>query len=158
MTAIPGIPASTIQILLAEVGRDLSKCATEKHFTSWLGLCPNLKRSGGKDSSSQTRKVQSRAAKALRIAARTLKNSKSALGAFYRRLRGRIGPAKALTATARTLAVIFYQMVTEGKAYTDLGEDYSLKQHQERHLKRLKKQAALFGFDLVPNTASTTQA
>ena len=91
------------------------------------------------------------AARALRIAARTLRNSKSALGAFYRRLRGRIGPAKALTATARKLAVIFYKMVTEGKAYTDLGEDYYLKQQQQRHLNRLKKQAKLFGFDLVPD-------
>ena len=63
-----------------------------------------------------------------------------------------------LWATARKLAVIFYTMVTEGKAYTDLGEDYYLKQQQARHLKRLKKQAALFGFNLVPNTASNTQA
>jgi transposase len=157
LTEIPGIQASTIQTLLAEVGRDLSKWPTEKHFTSWLGLCPNLKRSGGKDYSSQTRKVQSRVARALRIAARTLRNSKSAIGAFYRRLRGRIGPAKALTATARKLAVIFYKMVTEGKAYTDLGEDYYLKQQQERHLKRLRKQAKLFGFDLVPTTPSDTQ-
>jgi transposase len=158
LTEIPGIQASTIQTLLAEVGRDLSKWPTEKHFTSWLGLCPNLKRSGGKDYSSQTRKVQSRAAKALRIAARTLRNSTSALGAFYRRLRGRLGPAKALTATARKLAVIFYKMVTEGKAYTDLGEQYYMKQQQERHLKRLKKQAKLFGFDLVPTTPADHQA
>ncbi len=152
LTEIPGIQASTIQTLLAEVGRDLTKWPTEKHFTSWLGLCPNLKRSGGKDYSSQTRKVQSRAARALRIAARTLRNSKSALGAFYRRLKGRIGPAKALTATARKLAVIFYKMVTEGTSYTDLGEDYYVKQQQQRHLNRLTKQAKLLGFDLVPHT------
>ena len=123
VTQIPGIQAATVQIMLAEVGRDLTKWPTEKHFTSWLGLCPNFKRRGGKDYSSQTRKVQSRAAKALRIAARTLRNTKSALGAFYRRLKGRIGPAKALTATARKLAVIFYNMVTQGTSYTDLGED-----------------------------------
>jgi len=152
LTEIPGIQASTIQTLLAEVGRDLSKWPTEKHFTSWLGLCPNFKRSGGKDYSSQTRKVQSRAAKALRIAARTLRNSKSALGAFYRRLKGRIGPAKALTATARKLAVIFYNMVTKGTSYTDLGEDYYVKTQQQRHLNRLTKQARLLGFDLVPHT------
>ncbi len=101
LTQIPGLQASTIQTLLAEVGRDMRKWPTEKHFTSWLGLCPNLKRSGGKDQSSQTRKVQSRAARALRIAARTLRTSQSSLGAFYRRLTSRIGPAKALTATAR---------------------------------------------------------
>ncbi len=151
LTQIPGVQASTIQTLLAEVGRDLTKWPTEKHFTSWLGLCPNFKRSGGKDLSSQTRKVNSRAARAFRLAARSLANSKSALGAFYRRMKSRLGKPKALIATARKLAVIFYRMVTSGKTYTDLGEDYYLKQQQQRHLKRLKKQAKLLGFDLVPN-------
>ncbi len=154
LTRIPGIGASTIQTLLSEVGRDLSKWPTAKHFTSWLGLSPNLKRSGGKDQSSQTRKVNSRAAKALRLAAQTLRNSKSALGAFYRRLAGRIGPAKALTATARKLAVIFYTMVRFKKDYTDLGEDEYLKRQEQRHLARLKKQAARLGFELVPTAAS----
>jgi transposase len=154
LTQIPGFGPSTIQTLLSEVGRDLTKWPTVKHFTSWLGLCPNLKRSGGKDQSSQTRKVKSRAAKALRLAAQTLRGSKSALGAFYRRLAGRIGPSKALTATARKLAVIFYNMVRFKKAYPDLDEDEYLKRQQQRQLSRLKKQAARLGFDLVPNAAS----
>jgi transposase len=154
LTQIPGVGPSTIQTLLSEVGRDLSKWPTVKQFTSWLGLCPNLKRSGGKDQSSQTRKVNSRAAKALRLAAQTLRGSKSALGAFYRRLAGRIGPSKALTATARKLAVIFYNMVRFKKAYTDLGEDEYLKRQQQRQLSRLKKQAARLGFELVPNAES----
>jgi transposase len=154
LTQIPGVGPSTIQTLLSEVGRDLTKWATAKQFTSWLGLCPNLKRSGGKDQSSQTRKVKSRAAKALRLAAQTLRNSKSALGAFYRRLAGRIGPSKALTATARKLATIFYTMVRFKKPYTDLGEDEYLKRQQQRQLSRLKKQAARLGFELVPNAAS----
>ena len=158
LTQVPGLQASTIQILLAEVGRDMSKWPTAKHFTSWLGLCPNLKRSGGKDQSSQTRKVQSRAAKALRLSARTLRNSHSSLGAFYRRLRGRIGPAKALTATARKLAIIFYNMVKFGKTSTDVGEDAYLKQQTQRHLKRLKKQAKRVGFELVPKTPSRSEA
>jgi len=154
LTQIPGFQASTVQTLLSEVGRDLTKWKTEKHFTSWLGLCPNLKRSGGKDQSSRTRKVQSRAAQAFRNAARPLARSSSYLGAFYRRMKARLGTAKAITATARKLAVIFYQMVTQGRAYKELGEDYYLKQHKQRQLKRLKKQARLFGFDLVPNTPS----
>jgi transposase len=158
LTQIPGVGPSTIQTLLSEVGRDLTKWPTVKHFTSWLGLCPNFKRSGGKDQSSQTRKVKSRAAKALRLAAQTLRGSKSALGAFYRRLAGRIGPSKALTATARKLAVIFYNMVRFKKAYTDLGEDEYLKRQQQRHLARLKKQAARLGFDLVAKAASASQA
>lgn len=157
LTQIPGLQASTIQTLLAEVGRDMRKWPTEKHFTSWLGLCPNLKRSGGNDQSSHTRKVQSRAAKALRLAARTLRTSPSSLGAFYRRLNGRVGPAKALTATARKLAVIFYNMVKLGKTYTDVGEDAYLKQQTQRHLKHLKKQANRLGFDLVPHPPTSSQ-
>ncbi len=158
LTQIPGFQASTIQILLSEVGRDMTKWSTVKHFTSWLGLCPNLKRSGGKDQSSQTRKVQGRAARALRIAAQTLRNAKSSLGAFYRRLKGRLGPAKALTATARKLAVIFYNMVRYGKPYTGMSEEEYLKQQQQRQLARLKKQATRFGFDLIPKTAACRQA
>jgi transposase len=152
LTQIPGFQASSIQTLLSEVGRDLTKWKTEKHFTSWLGLSPNLKRSGGKDQSSNTRKVQSRAAAVFRIAASSLKNSTSYLGAFYRRMRGRIGPAKALTATARKLAVIFYHMVKDRQPYKELGEDYYYKQQEQRQLKRLKKQAKLLGYELVPNT------
>jgi transposase len=152
LTQIPGFQALTIQTLLSEVGRDLTKWKTEKHFTSWLGLCPNFKRSGGKDQSSQTRKVQSRSARAFRAAARALAKSQSYLGAFYRRMCARLGRPKAITATARKLAVIFYNMVKHGTHYKELGEDYYLKQQKQRQLKRLKKQAKLFGFDLIPNT------
>jgi transposase len=158
LTQIPGVQASTVQTLLAEVGRDLTKWPSEKHFTSWLGLCPNFKRSGGKDKSSQTRKVQSRAALAFRNAARPLARSNSYLGAFYRRMKARLGPAKALTATARKLAVIFYNMVKYGRTYTELGEDYYLKQQQKRQLAQLKKRAKLLGFDLIPSTPAGSQA
>lgn len=152
LTQVPGFRPSTIQTLLSEVGRDMTRWETEKHFTSWLGLAPNLKRSGGKDLSSHSRPVQSRAARAFRLAARTLTRSRCALGAFYRRLKGRIGPAKALTATARKLAVIFYTMVKHRRAYTELGEEEYLKRQQQRQLARLKKQATRLGFELVPQT------
>jgi transposase len=158
LTQIPGFQASTIQTLLSEVGRDVSPWKTEKHFTSWLGLCPNFKRSGGKDLSSQTRKVQSRSARAFRAAARALAKSQSYLGAFYRRMKARLGKPKAITATARKLAVIFYNMVKHGTAYQELGEDYYLTQQKQRQLKRLKKQATLLGFDLVPNTPADSDA
>jgi transposase len=157
LTQIPGFQASTIQTLLAEVGRDLSKWKTEKHFTSWLGLCPNFKRRGGKDQSSQPRKVQSRSARAFRAAARALARSKSYLGAFYRRMCARLGKPKAITATARKLAVLFYQMVKHGTNYKELGQDYYLKQQKQRQIKRLKKQAKRFGFDLVPNTPTDSE-
>ena len=73
-------------------------------------------------------------------------------------MKARLGKSKAITATARKLAVIFYNMVKHGSPYKDLGEDYYLKQHKQRQLKRLKKQAKLFGFDLVPNTTAASQA
>ena len=152
LTQVPGFQASTIQTLLSEVGRDLSKWKSEKHFTSWLGLSPNLKRSGGKDKSSQTRKVQSRAALAFRNVARALTKSKTYLGAFYRRMSARLDASKAITATARKLAVIFYNMVKYRRQYRELGEEYYLNQQKQRQLKRLRKQAKLLGFELVPNT------
>jgi transposase len=158
LTQIPGFQALTIQTLLSEVGRDLSKWKSEKHFTSWLGLCPNFKRSGGKDQSSHTRKVQSRSARAFRAAARALDKSKSYLGAFYRRMKARLGKPKAITATARKLAVIFYNMVKHGRAYQELGEDYYLKQQKQRPIKRLRKQAKFFGFELVSMTPANSEA
>jgi transposase len=151
LTQVPGFQASTVQTLLSEVGRDMTKWKTEKLFTYWLGLSPNANRSGGKDKRMKTRKVQSRAALAFRHAARAVSQSNSYLGAFYRRLRSRCGPSKALTATARKLAVIFYHMVKEGKEYQELGQNYYIKQHEKRQLRTLKTQAHLLGFELIPN-------
>ncbi len=157
LTQVPGFQASTIQTLLSEVGRDMTKWKTVKHVTAWLGLSPNTRRSGGKEKSAHTRKVQSRAALAFRHAARAVSQSHSYLGAFYRRLRTRCGPSKALTATARKLAVIFYHMVKEGNEYQELGEEYDIKQHTQRQLKKLKKHACLLGFDLIPKPPLSPQ-
>ncbi len=157
LTQVPGFQAATIQTLLAEVGRDMRQWPTAKHFTSWLGLCPNLKRSGGKDLNSHTRKVQSRAALAFRNAARTVTRSKTSLGAFYRRLKARLGPAKALTATARKLAVIFYTMVKDRQPYRELGQDYYEQQLTQRQLRRLKKQAAVLGYTLTLTTTESSE-
>ena len=154
LTQVPGFQAATVLIVLTEIGTDLRKWKTAKHFTSWLGLAPNKKASGGKLKSSETKPVQSRAARAFRQAAQALSRSKSYLGAFYRRMRARLGAAKAITAAARKLAVIFYTMVTEGKEYHELGEDYYLKQQQQRNLKKLRRQAKLLGYDLIATSAS----
>ena len=150
LTQVPGFQASTIQTLLAEVGCDMNKWPTDKHFTSWLGLAPNVNRSGGKDKSASTRKVNSRAALALRQAARAAGRSHSYLGAYYRRLRARCGPPKAITATARKLAVIFYYMVKRGAEYQELGEEYYLKRSAQRQVRRLKQQARRLGFQVSP--------
>jgi transposase len=154
LTQVPGFQAATGLIVLTEIGADLHHWKTAKHFSSWLGLAPNKKASGGKLKSSETKPVQSRAARAFRQAAQALSRSQSYLGAFYRRMRARLGAAKAITAAARKLAVIFYTMVTEGKAYHELGEDYYLTQQQQRNLKKLRRQATLLGYELISTSAS----
>ena len=96
-TRVDGVDVMTAQTVIAETGVDMSRWPTEKHFTSWLGLCPDNRISGGKVLSSHTRHVIHPVADALRLAAATLQNSKTALGAFYRRMRGRLGAASAIT-------------------------------------------------------------
>lgn len=131
------------------MGLDPTRFPTVKHFTSWLGLCPGSRITGGKVKSSQTRRVVNRAANAFRMAAQSLGKSRTALGAFYRRMRSRLGAPKAITATAHKLARLFYRLWTTGGAYTDPGVDYYEQRYQERLLNNLKKKAHLLGFDLV---------
>lgn len=110
-TLIDGLDALTVQTILSEVGLEPERFPTVKHFTSWLGLCPGQKITGGKVKSSRTRRVINRAANAFRMAAFSLTQSRSALGAFYRRLRSRLGAPKAITATAHKLARIVLHLV-----------------------------------------------
>jgi hypothetical protein len=102
--------------------------------------------------SSKTRKVVNRASKAFRIAAQSLANSQTALGAFYRRIRYRLGAPKAITATAHKLARLFYRLWSTGDAYVDIGVDAYEQQYQKRVLKNLKQRAQLIGFELVPKS------
>ena len=153
LTAIPGISALTAHILLAEIGPDLSRFPNMATFASWLALCPANKKSGGKVLSSKTRQSNSRANTALRVAAQTLARSRTHLGNFYRRLRGRLGAPKAITATAHKLARIVYHLLTTGQAYDEsvfVREDQRQVQRQEKHL---RKQAKLLGFQLIPIAA-----
>jgi transposase len=105
LTAIEGIGVLTAQVVISEICLDMSRWPTEKHFSSWLGLCPDHRISGGKVLSRHARHVLNPVADALRIAATTLQNSKTALGAFYRRMRVRLGAASAITATAHANTV-----------------------------------------------------
>jgi len=126
----------------------------EKHFTSWLGLCPDNRISGGKVLSSHTRKVISRVSDALRIAATSLERSQSAMGGFYRRMKARLGDAEAVTATAHKLARIIYRLIKFGEAYVRQGiEDYERK-FQERKMYALTKTAKAMGFKLTPLQAA----
>ena len=150
LTEIPSFNISTIQTMVSETGLDMSKWKSAKHFASWLGLCPCPDISGGKVLKHKTKKVQSRAAKALRLTARTVARSESYLGAFYRRLKARVGPSKAITATAHKLAIIYYKMLKEAKSYKELGVNYYAQNHERRILRSLKKKAELVGYQLVP--------
>ena len=147
-TQIDGLEVMTVQTIFSETGLDPSAFPTSKNFCSWLGLCPNNRITGGRIKSSRTRKVANRAAEAFRLAAQGLTNSKSALGAFYRRMRARLGAPDAITATAHKLARIFYHMWTTGQPYKDLGVDYYEQKYKERVMRNIKKKASLLGFEI----------
>jgi transposase len=150
LTLIHGIGSSVALSLIAECGTDLSRWPTEKHFTSWLCLSPGCKISGGKVLSSHTRKSKSRVASQLRLVASTVGRTETALGAFYRRLAARIGKAKAVTATARKIAILFYRAMRFGMRYEDPGADQYEQRYRERVVKQLQRRAAHFGFSLQP--------
>jgi transposase len=154
LTRIEGIDVSTALTMIAEVGPDLSRFKTVKHFASWLGLCPGTKISGGKVLSGASKRIANRLAQALRIAAVAAGKSHSALGAYYRRLGARLGKAKAVRATAHKLARLIYTLLTKGEAYVAQSQDYYEQQHQQRVLKNLKKKAQEMGFSLTPVAAT----
>lgn len=153
LTQIHGIGPFLALRLIGECGTDLSRWRTAKHFTSWLTLSPGCKISGGKVLSAHTRKTSSRVTVALRLAAVTVGRSNTALGAFYRRLAGRIGNAKAVTATARKIAVLFYNAMRYGMDYRDPGADHYEQQYRDRVIKQLHRRAAQFGYSLQPQEA-----
>jgi transposase len=150
LTQIHGLGPALALKLVAECGTDLRAWKTAKHFTSWLCLAPGNKISGGKLLSSRTRRSSSRAAALLRLAATTIGRSDTALGAFYRRLSSRIGKQKAVTATARKIAVLFYNAVRFGMAYHDPGGAAYEERHRSRVLANLQRRAKTFGFELAP--------
>jgi len=149
LTSINGIDTNTALKVLAEIGTDMSRWKSSKHFASWLGLSPGTKISGGKILSSVTKPVANKAAAALRMAAFTLFNSKSALGAYLRRQRARLGAPKAITATAHKLARLIYAMLTHGTAYVDAGQEYYEERYRVRVIQSLKRRAQELGFELV---------
>lgn len=149
LTQIDGISALSAMTAVTESDIDVHRFPSEKHFTSWLALCPNNRKTGGAIRSRHTRQSANRLAAALRVAAQSLSRSKSALGAFLRRLASRIGMAKAITATARKLACLIYRMRKYGMAYIDRGEAAYQVAYQQRTLRNIKSQARRFGFDLV---------
>src|SRR5665811_306454 len=143
VTEVFGISELSALSILSEVGTDMSKWKSERHFTSWLGLAPNTRISGGKVISSRIMKKRHHAGQAFRMAANGLYNSKSPLGDFYRRLRARSGAGKAVVATARKLAIIFYKMVGNQEAFNPKAlADYQEKYRQKK-INQLKKKLEL---------------
>jgi len=149
LTRINGLNPITALKVIAEVGPDLSRFKTAKHFASWLGLCPGTKISGGKMLSGTSKRSTNRAAQALRLAAAGLHKSQSALGAYFRRMAARLDRAKAITATAHKLARLIYTMLTKGEEYADQGQDYYEERYQQRVIHHLKKRAEKLGMQLV---------
>lgn len=149
LSSINGISTNTALKIIAEIGIDMSRWKSAKHFASWLGLCPGSKISGGKVLSSATKPVANRAAAALRMAAMTLFNSKSAMGAYLRRQRSRLGAPKAITATAHKLARLIYNMLKNGTDFVDVGQEQYEERYRSRVLQNLKRKAQELGYQLV---------
>ncbi len=157
LTEINGMSENNVLTILSETGTDMNAWPSEKHFASWLSLSPGNKVTGGKRLSGKTKASANRAAAAFRLAAYSLANSKTALGAFYRRLRNRLGAPKAITATAHKLARIFYQMLKTKRPFVEAGQDYYEQQYRERATRNLKKRAAALGFQLIPEPTNDLQ-
>jgi transposase len=152
LTRVDGLDILTVQDILTHTGVDMSPWRTSKHFASWLSLCPQNDKTGGKIIKSHTRHSQNRAAAALRLAAQSLIHSQSALGAYCRHMQAKLGKPEGITATAHKLARIIYAMLKHHTEYRDRGADQYEAQVHERAVKNLKRKAQQLGFDLVPAT------
>ncbi len=153
LTRINGLGVTAVMKILSELGPDLSRFETVKHFCSWLGLCPGTKISGGKVLSAKTKRSANRVRQALKMAAMSLSHSDSALGAFYRRLCSRMDKPSANTATAHKLPRMVYFMLTRGEAFVDQGRQRYEEQQRQRSIAALKRRAAALGFKINPTPA-----
>ena len=150
LTLIEGIDVGTALVILAEIGVDVSRFPTEKHFASWLRLCPPQDQSNGTKKHRRHRKGTNRVAIALRMAARSVGRTMTPLGLFYRRIKSRTGGLGAVKATAHKLACLVYRMLKYGQEYvTQTMEDYEAKL-RAKMLDTLKRKAAAMGFELNP--------
>lgn len=149
LTQIDSIGPFAALRLVSEIGTDMSRWPSEKHFVSWLTLSPSNKISGDRILSSRTRPSANRAAALLRLCAVTVGRSQTALGAFYRRLAYRVGKAKAVTATARKLAILVYRVLRGDIEYQDPGADAYDAQHRDRAIRNLRRRAQQLGYNLL---------
>jgi len=151
LTTIAGISATSAQVILTEIGSDLNAFPTEKHFVSWLRLCPRVPISGGKPLKKRRNSMgASRVAGALRMAAVSVQRSKTALGAAYRKIARHKSAAIAVFAVARKLAQYVYRLLRHGQAFVDVGEQQYEAQYRNRRLTALAQNARELGLTLVP--------
>jgi transposase len=150
LTTIEGLEENTALIILSAIGTDMHRWPSVKHFCRWLGLWPQPQISGGKVLSRRVRPGAHRVTVALRLAARTLHHSQSALGAFLRRMKARLGTPKAIPAPAHKLARLVYSLLRHGRAYVQPGLDAYAAQYRERKVTTMAKQAKALGYTLVP--------
>ncbi len=154
LTRINGLGLTAAMKILTEIGPDLSRFASVKHFCSWLGLCPGTKISGGKVLSAKTKRSTNRVRQALKMAAMSLAHSESALGAFYRRMCARMDKPSANTAVAHKLARMVYFMMTRGEEFVDQGQQRYEEQQHHRSVAALKRRATALGFVINPVTVA----
>jgi transposase len=148
-----GLNLLSVLMLMGEIGVDMSRWRSARAFCSWLGLCPGTKISGGKVLSRRTRKVTNRASTILRLAAWTAGKTDTWIGRFYRRVKTRRGPAKAVTATARKLACVIYHLLKYREEFVLLDTAVYEAKAQRHRLRRLQKEAKMLGYDLVEQEA-----
>jgi transposase len=149
LVAVMGLSSSSVQTIISEIGTDMTRFPSVKHFAAWLGLAPRNDISGGKVLRSRTQKVANRTSQAFRQAAQAVSRSDSALGAYYRAMRARKGPEQATVATAHKIARIVYHLLKYGKAYEEESADAYEQKRQERELKVLTRRAAKLGYTLT---------
>jgi transposase len=159
LTQIEGLNILSVQAILSEIGTDMSKWQSVKHFTSWLGLSPQNQKTGGKIIGTRTKKTDNRANLAFRQAAATLGRSKSSLGVFYRRMKSKLGTPKAVVATAHKLARIVYHMLKYQTPFSAVPAEQADAQYREQALRNLQRKALRLGARLViePNLSEQSQ-
>jgi transposase len=153
LTEIEGIDVGTALVILAEIGVDVSRFPTEKHFASWLGLCPRVYESNKSQKKKGPKKGKNRVTIALRMAAQALGTTQSPLAVFYRRIKSRIGGKGAITATAHKLACLVYRMLKYGRDYVKQSMEEYEKKVREQMERSLRRKAAALGFELIPQGA-----
>lgn len=151
ISVVYGFGVSLAQTVIMEVGTDMSRFPSEKHFCSWLGLAPKHDISGGKVLNNKTIKTKNRAGQAFRMAAQSVKKANNPFGVMYRRLRSRLGPAQATVATAHAIARVVYKMLKYKVDFDPLSVNEYQAKYEEQQVKYMKKRAAKFGYQLVPS-------